>query len=119
MASPHSLVPSVLDVSSYEVCKLLYELPGIFCTRSREPLLDDLNGVNGQGEVGGDGEYLFVDCRAARVWRGNLSRLLARSHVFILLMGEEEEMGVWRARINFFVPCLALLLSPSRGWRLW
>ena len=117
MASPHSFTSSAPNIPPYEVCELLYELPGISGVRSWKPLLDDLDGLNGQGKVGGDGEYLFVDRRAARVWRRGVPRLLVRSHVFILSRGEEEEVGVCRTRISFFVPCLVLLLSPSRGWR--
>jgi len=86
------------------VGELLDELPCISCACPWEPLLDDLDGFNGQGEVGGHSEYLFIDGGTTRVSREGFLRLLARSHAFTLLMGEGEGVGVRRTRISFFVP---------------
>ena len=79
-----TLVPlAIPDVFSYEACELLYEFPSILCTSSWERFLDNLNGVDCQGEVGGDGEHPFVDRRGVGVWRGNVWRALLRSHALI------------------------------------
>jgi len=64
-----SLVP---DVGSYEAGEPLYELPGILRAGSWECFLDDLDGIDGQREVGGNGEYLLVDRRAVGVWGRNV-----------------------------------------------
>ena len=53
--------PSVADVGLYEVCELLYELPSFFCAHTWESFLNKLDGVDSQGEIGGDGEHLFID----------------------------------------------------------
>ena len=53
--------PSVSNISSHKAGKLLYEFPGIFCGSSWKRLLDNLDGIDCQGEVGGDGEHLLVD----------------------------------------------------------
>jgi len=48
------------DVGPYEMGELLYELPGVSRARPWEPLLDDLDGFDSQGKIGGDPEYLLV-----------------------------------------------------------
>jgi len=45
--------------------ELLYELPSVPGVCPREPLLNDSNGFDGQGEVRGDGEHLFIGDRTA------------------------------------------------------
>jgi len=115
MASPCFLASSIPDVSSYKVRELLYELPGVSCACSREPLLDDLDGLDGQGEVGGDSNRLFVGDGATRIGRKGALRLPARGHAFTSIVGKGEEMGVRRAQINFFVPRLVALLTDCKG----
>jgi len=56
---------STSDVGPHEMGELLYELPGVPRTSSREPFLDDLDGLDSQGKVGGDGDRSFVDDGAA------------------------------------------------------
>jgi len=109
------LASSALHVSAYEVCELLYKFPGVPRTSSGEPLLDDLDGFDGQREVGGDGEYLFIDGGAARVRGKGALRRPARSHAFTLSVGETGEMGVKRAWISFFVPRVAVFLAVCSG----
>ena len=94
MTGPRPVTPSVPDISSYEVGELLYELPGVACACPWEPFLNDLNGLDGQGEIGGDPKYLFIGGRTARIWRKGALGALARSHVFILSVGEGEGIGV-------------------------
>src|SRR5712671_2746912 len=95
--------------------ELLYKLPGVSCTCPWEPFLDDLYGLDSQGEVGGDGDCLLVGDGATRVWGKGALRLLARSHVLTLSVGERGEVGVKRTRINFFVPRPTPLLTESKG----
>jgi len=64
MASLRFFASPASDVSPYEVGELLNELPGISHARPWEPILDDLDNFDRQGEVGGDGEHLFVSERA-------------------------------------------------------
>ena len=75
-------VPSISNVGPYKMGQPLYELPGVLHASSGERFLDDLDGIDCQGEIGGDGEHLFVDHRATGVWRGNV--VLLRSHAFTL-----------------------------------
>src|SRR5712671_863763 len=115
MASLRFLASSASDVSPYEVGELLNELPGVSCACPWEPLLDDLDGFDSQGEVGGDREHLFINGWMARIWGKGALRALARSHAFILSVGEGEEVGNRRTRIRFLVPRPAALLSTLRG----
>src|SRR5712671_5016171 len=109
-----SLASLIPHVSAHEVCELLYEFPGVSCACPWEPLLDDLNGFNSQGKIGGDGECLLVVSGAARVRGKGVLRLPARSHVLTLSVDERGEVGVKRARINLLVPRLAALLTKFR-----
>jgi len=59
MASLRFLASSASDVSPYEVGELLNELPGVSCACPWEPLLNDLDGFDGQGKVRGDSKHLF------------------------------------------------------------
>src|SRR5712671_5079306 len=95
--------------------ELLYELPGVPGTCPWEPLLDDLNGLNGQGKVGGDSEYLFVAGGTMRIWREGDLGLSARSHALILSLGGREDVGVRRARVSLLVPRPTVLLTKFRG----
>ena len=66
---PGPFIPSVVNISPHEDGKLLHKLPGVPCARSREPFLNESDGIDGRRKVGSDGEYLFVNGRATRVRR--------------------------------------------------
>ena len=74
--------------------ELLYELPGVSCACPWEPLLHNLNGFDGQREIGGDSEYSLIGGRATRIWGKGTLGALVRSHALILSVGEGEEIGV-------------------------
>ena len=80
-------------VGTHEMCELLYELPGVPSIDPGEPFLNELNGFDGQREIGGDSEYLFIGGRATRIWGEGTLGVLARSHAFILSVGEGGEAG--------------------------
>ena len=73
---------SVPNVSPHKVGEPLYKLPGVLSTSSWERLLDNLDGVDCQREIGSDGEHSLVDCRAAGIWRGSVGCVPLRSHAF-------------------------------------
>ena len=84
---------STSDVLSYKAGEPLYELPGILHTSSWECFLDDLDGVDGQGEVGGDCEYSLVDRRSAGVWGRDVLFVPLRSHAFTYRQGKGQKRG--------------------------
>ena len=107
--------PPVADIFPHKTGKSLHEVPSASRVRPRECLLDESDGVDGQRKVGSNGKYLLVGGGATRVPRGGFLILPSRSHALILLTGEEEGVGVRRARINFFVPRPVTLLTRLRG----
>jgi len=55
----------MVDISPHQDSELLHEVPGVPSICSREPFLNESDGVDGQRKVGSDGEYLLVDGGAA------------------------------------------------------